>query len=145
MQRLWVLLAGALLTSAVTAAEFEIANIIISDPWSRATPPVAETGAVYLTLRNQGAGDDRLLGAGTPLAERAELHTHLMQDGVMMMRPVDFIDVPAKTRVRLEPGGLHVMLIGLQKPLAAGERYPLTLNFARAGSVTVSVEVRALP
>lgn len=116
--------------------------IQVKDPWARETPPGVSHGAAYMTLVNEGGVKDRLIGARSGVANVAELHTHLMEDGVVKMRGLEGVNVPPGTPVVFEPGGLHIMLIELKEPLEAGERFPLTLEFERAGDMTVEVEVR---
>lgn len=118
-------------------------DIVVSEPFARASAGMATAGAAYLTLRNDGGAADRLTGAATPAAGHAELHTHIRDGDVMRMREVDFIEVPADQTVRLEPGGLHVMLLDLKAPLLEGTMFPLTLTFASAGAITVEVPVRS--
>ena len=132
---LWV--AAAALTTPVRAAGVEV-----SDAWARATPPGATTGAVFFTLRNTGAEDDRLRQAATPAAKTAELHSHLMEGGVARMRQVPEIAVPGKATVVLQPGGLHVMLFDLKQPLKEGDSIDLVLGFAKAGEQKLRVPVR---
>src|SRR3546814_16908753 len=78
------------------------------------------------------------------VAERVELHTHTMDGNVMQMRRVEALEIPAQGKAALQPGGIHIMLIGLKQPLREGERFPLTLTFAKAGAVTVEVAVEAV-
>lgn len=106
---------------------------------------MASAGAAFLTLDNGKGPDDRLLSAQGDVSTTVELHTHHMENGVMEMRKVDDIPVPAGKTVKLQPGGLHVMLIGLKAPLVEGETFPLTLNFEKAGAVTVEVAVHQPP
>ncbi|HAQ85390.1 MAG TPA: copper chaperone PCu(A)C [Pseudomonas sp.] len=110
--------------------------------WSRAMPPSAPTGAVYFTLQNPGDAPDRLLGVHTPRAKKAELHTHVHEGDMMRMKQIDSIEVPAGGQVEFKPGSSHVMLFELSAPLAAGERFPLTLEFEHAGEVTVEVSIQ---
>ncbi|MCP9337695.1 copper chaperone PCu(A)C [Stutzerimonas xanthomarina] len=110
--------------------------------WSRAMPPTAPTGAVYFTLQNPGDSPDRLLGVRTPRAKKAELHTHVHEGEMMRMKQIDSIELPAGGQVEFKPGGHHVMLFELSAPLAAGERFPLTLEFEHAGEVTVEVSIQ---
>jgi copper(I)-binding protein len=117
-------------------------RIVVEQPWSRATAGRAPNGAAFMTLANQGDAVDRLVAAATPVAERAEMHTHLMDGGVMRMRPVEGIEVAPGSPTVLQPGGLHIMLFGLKERLAEGATFPLTLSFANAGEVTVEVTVR---
>jgi copper(I)-binding protein len=116
----------------------------IDHAWARATPGAARTGAVY--FRVESPTDDRLIGLASPVAGKAELHTHLEENGVMQMREVESgLAVPAGQEVELTPGGLlHVMLIELNQKLKAGDSFPLTLTFERAGSRDVTVKVERL-
>lgn len=133
-----------LLLSAVIARAHDVTqgDLRIHEPWARATIGVAQTAAAYLTVVNQGAQDDRLIGVSTPVADAAMLHKSVMdENGVMKMRPLEAIDVPAGGEVKLEPGGMHVMLMGVHQPLKAGDHFPMTLSFERAGDVAVTVHV----
>jgi copper(I)-binding protein len=118
------------------------AQVTVEQPWSRAAPAGA-TGAGYMVLRNAGVEPDRLLGAETPAARRVELHTMMRDGDVMRMRHADAIAVPPGGAVALAPGGLHLMLIGLTRPLRVGERVPVTLRFERAGAVPVELVVES--
>lgn len=117
-------------------------TVVLSAPFARASAtPVAKTGAIYLTLTNEGSGDDRLVGAATPAAAKAELHTHVMKDGAMRMRPVESLEIPVGETVPVKPGGTHIMLMGLKAPLEEGGTVDLTLTFERGGDVTIAVPV----
>jgi periplasmic copper chaperone A len=116
----------------------------VTEVWSRATPPLAEVGAAYFIVENPNNSPDTLIEVASPVAERVEMHTHVMTDGMMMMRQLDSVEVPAGGNLEFKPGGNHVMLIGLERPLVAGERFPLTLRFKEAGDVELIVEVRGL-
>jgi periplasmic copper chaperone A len=111
----------------------------VSNAWARATAPGAQDGVAYLTIQSPTA--DRLVGASTPVAKKAELHTMSMQGMVMKMRPMAGLDIPAGQAITLKPGGQHVMLMGLNQPLREGQSFPLTLDFAKAGPRTVTVAV----
>lgn len=124
------------------AAQFQVGELLVDQPWSRELPPNAPAGAAYFTLHNQGSAADRLIGASTPRAERSELHTHVHQNGLMKMMQIPAVELPSGEQVVFQPGGNHVMLFGLGKPLTAGEQFPLTLEFEKAGKVEVQVEVR---
>lgn len=127
--------------AAPATAPAAAAAVEVRGAWARPTPPAAEVAAAYLEIRSRTA--DRLLGVTTPAARRAEIHSTSMQDGVMEMRHVEALAIPAGTTVVLKPGGLHVMLFGLQKPLAVGQRLPLELRFEKAGVVRTEIVVRA--
>lgn len=142
---------GTALALALAAATPALAGdaktgpIEVKGAWVRATPPSAKAAGAYLTLTNAG-GDgegDSLVGASTPAAKVAELHIHLQDGDVMRMRAVKNVDIRPGQTLDFAPGGLHVMLIDLKAPLKPGTAIPLTLEFARAGKVTVSVDVQA--
>lgn len=116
-------------------------GLSVTAPWARATAPSARNGGAFMVVTNGGTEADRIVAAQTPVAEKAELHTHQMDNGVMKMRPVDAIAVAPGEPVTLRPGGLHVMLLGLKQPLTQGSHFPVTLTFAKAPPVTVEVPV----
>ena len=116
-------------------------QVAVGDAWARASMPGQSSGAVYLTIRNSG-GPDRLQGVSSPVGSAA-VHESSASDGVMRMRPVAAVEVPAGSTVILRPGGTHIMLTGLRAPLTAGSRFPLRLDFQRSGSKDVEVAVRA--
>ena len=119
--------------------------IQVEQPWSRATPAGARTGAVYLTVTNKSHNGDRLLGVSSDVADKSQIHEMKVVDEIMEMREVsNGLPVPAGGSVVLKPGSSHVMLIGLKKPLTAGETIPLTLDFEKAGKVSITVPVRAM-
>jgi copper(I)-binding protein len=120
-------------------ASFAVGEIVIESPWARES--VTRTGAVYLTVRNGGDQGDRLTGVSAEVADKAMLHSSVMQDGVMRMSPVDAVEIPAGGEAVLEPGGLHVMLIGLKAPLEEGKSFALTLEFENAGEVQVMTTI----
>lgn len=113
------------------------------DPWARATAPGQRNGAAYVTIRNHGEAD-RILRAEATVSRKVELHTHQLDaQGVARMIEVPLVELRAHTTTELKPGGLHIMLIGLDEPLQAGRRFPLKLVLEKAGEVTLDVEVRA--
>lgn len=113
----------------------------VSDAWARATAPGLDVGAAYMVIVG-GAKPDRVLDASSPRAAMVHLHTVEEQGGVAKMRPIEAIDVPAGQRVELAPKGTHLMLMGLDGPLVAGQSFPVTLRFATAGEQTVTVLVK---
>lgn len=126
----------------VLAGPQRIGDIDIHQPWARELPPLAHTGAAYLSIHNTGTQADRLLSATSPIAARIEMHKHEHAAGMMRMQHVEAVALPAGQQVDFAPGGLHLMLIDLRQPLAAGQDFTLELNFEHAGSVQVRVEVR---
>jgi copper(I)-binding protein len=117
-------------------------SVEIDHPWARATLAGTKTGAAYMTFVNKGDADDHLVGASTPVAEKAELHEMVLDNGVMKMRPIASLDLKPGSTTVLAPGKYHVMLIGLKHPLKPGDTFPLTLKLAKGGErqVTVAVE-----
>ena len=134
-----LLLAGAAMAQTVSSPNQGQSQIQVKDAWARATPGKAENGAAYLTIVSPAS--DRLTGVSTPVAKQAELHNMTMEGGVMKMRPLADVDLPANQPVTLKPGGTHIMLMGLTQPLKPGETFPLTLSFEKAGKREVAVAV----
>jgi hypothetical protein len=138
------MLAAVFVTGIAAAEDMKMAaGIAVTDAWSRATPGIATPGVVYLTITDTGA-KDRVTGASTPVAAMAHLHQSRNENGVEKMLPVDGIDVAPGAPVKLEPGGYHLMLMGLKQPLKAGDQFPVTLTFEHAGAVTTTVTVRSI-
>lgn len=133
----------AALLSLSTSVHAHAGQITIEEPFARAPAASSQVAGVFMTVRNSGTTADALIGVETPIAARAELHTHVMDGDIMRMRQVEAIDLPSGEIVRLQPGGLHVMLIGLQRPLRQGEAFPLTLSFAKAEKMTIEVPVKS--
>ena len=125
---------------SVSARDFKVGAIAIGHPHARATVAGQPTGGGFLKLDNQG-GDDRLMSASATVSRAVEIHEMKMDGDVMRMRQVDAIALPAGKTVELKPGGLHMMFVGLKAPLKAGDRFPVTLKFEKAGEVTVEVVV----
>ncbi len=125
------------------ADDTELGSLLIHQAWARASIGLAKAGAAYVTVENRGAAAERLLEVATPAARHASLHRHKVVDGVAKMRPTGPLDVAPGAAAVMEPGGLHVMLMGLEAPLMEGERFPMTLTFEQAGRVEVEVEVRS--
>ncbi|MEZ5863317.1 MAG: copper chaperone PCu(A)C [Geminicoccaceae bacterium] len=137
----WILSSTLALATigAVQAHEFTVGELVIEHPWARATAAHQANGSAYFVIENGGEAD-RILGATSPVAGRVELHTHINDNGVMRMRQVKAIDLPAG-ETALAPGGLHIMLFDLGAPLVEGETFPLTLTLEKAGEVEVEVKV----
>jgi copper(I)-binding protein len=124
-----------------TAAQAAETKPVAENGWARATAVGQSVGGGFVTLRNPGDTPDKLVSASSDVAEKVELHTHLNENGVMKMRAVPGIEVPAKGAVTLAPGGLHLMLMGLKAPLVEGQHVPLTLVFEKAGPVSTQLMV----
>jgi copper(I)-binding protein len=127
-----------------SAHEYTLGTIRIIHPWSRATPPGAQTGGSYMKLENKGAAD-RLVSISTNVADAAELHSMSMEGDVMKMQRLDKgVELPADKTVELKPGGLHIMLVGLKASLKEGQSFPLKLKFEKAGEISVDVKVDSI-
>lgn len=136
------LLAGVSLVGAQDSDTCELASLF--DVYAYATPDGSPNGAVFGKLVNLSAETDTLVSASTDVAEVVELHETIMGEGdVMQMRPIEGgIPVEPQNFVSLQPGGIHIMLINLTRPLVAGETFELVLNFERLGEVMVTVPVK---
>lgn len=132
------LIASAVIPSAAPAAD----AIRVIDPWARATVPGQKVGGVFMEIVSPR--DARLTGVASSVAGAAEVHSMTMDGGTMKMRAVESLDLPAGRPVKLAPGGYHVMLFDLKKPLVAGEKVPLTLVIEDAGKRTHKIAVTAI-
>lgn len=126
--------------ASVFAADAKIGNLSIDDVWARTGQP-GQVSAAYMEIKNKG-GADKLVAANCDCAQATELHDVKLIDGAMKMVPVAGMDVPANGELKLKPGAYHIMLIGLSRPLVAGERLPIKLKFEKAGEVTVEAKVK---
>jgi periplasmic copper chaperone A len=118
--------------------------VTVSNAWARASAGMAHNGAAYFSIQN-GHRADKLIGISTPIAKRAEIHSHTMTGGVMRMREVKGgIALKPGVQFTFQPGGHHAMLVGLAAPLKAGAHFPLTLVFEHAGKIPLTVLVRSL-
>lgn len=115
---------------------------VVEQPWVREVIPGQSATAAYLVIKSHDHEPDVLLGATCDAAGSVELHTMKTQGGTMRMKKLDRLALPARGTIALAPGGDHLMLFGLKRPLRSGERVRLTLNFQRAGKVEVEALVR---
>ena len=138
MRFLTLLTSFVLLGSLLQAAELEIEG-----QFSRATAPSMKNGVVFMTIRNKGSETISLIAAQGQVADRIELHTHSVDDqGIMRMRELEEgIPLPSKKTTSLQPGGLHVMMMGLTKQLKRGESFELELQFSDGSATPVIVPI----
>ncbi len=122
--------------------EFRSGPFVIRNVWARPATQSDGLSAVYMVIENTGDQPDRLLHAHCEAAETVELHQSRMENGVMKMQPVEFVEVPPRGTVELKPGGLHVMLIGLTRDLNPGDTFELELHFEKLGHVEVQAVVQ---
>lgn len=132
-------LASALVFSSLTLANDAVQ---IDEPFARAVPPGQPNSAAFMTLHNHGETDARIVSATSNVSNVTELHTHTNVDGVMQMRQINAIEIPAGGVTELKPGGLHVMLIGLTQNLAEGDRVEVTLSFEDGTEKLLEVPVK---
>lgn len=130
---------------AATSTGPEVPHVTVSDGWVRATPPGSAMTGAYLKIHNSGTDPLMLLGATTDAAETVEIHRMIMEDGRMSMAPQDELEIGPGATVGLEPGGVHLMLIGLTGPLAEGQGLELELNFSYGIRRSVDLPVRREP
>lgn len=135
-----LLIPALLMSTSLTQA----ADLTIDNAMARAVPPTAKMSAAFMTLTNNANTDLAVLSAESSVAKAVELHNNTMSDGKMKMRQVNQIDLPANQTTELKPGGLHVMLIGLNKALVEGETIDLTLNFSDGSSEALEIPIQQI-
>jgi len=129
-------------TAAKTfATNFHIGDISIYEVWARSSFSMAKSASAYMTLKNASGEIEKLISVKSPIAKRVEIHQTESEDGVMKMRLVNILNIPAKSITMLKPGGKHVMFFGLSKPLREGSYFPLILEFMKSGKVKIMVKV----
>jgi copper(I)-binding protein len=137
--RIWAALAALVACSVMAQAP----ALIVQEAWARQVPG-SDVAAVYLSLRNPTTQPVRIVGVESSLASHAMIHETQTESGQSRMRPHEQLVVPAGQTVKLEPGGLHVMLHGVMRPIAAGQSVPLTLLLADGNKIQVAAVVRPL-
>ena len=126
----------------VAAQEYKAGPLQVENPWARATPNGAKVGGGYLTIKNDGAAPDKLVGGSSSIAQKLELDEMSSENGVMKMRALpNGLQINPGQTVILKPDGYHLMFVGLNKSLKQGDHVPVTLNFANAGTVNVEFVV----
>lgn len=126
----------------VTVCALDVsAAVTATDAWVRGTVPAQRTTGAFVTL--QSSDEAKVVGVASTAAEAVEIHSSEHKDGVMHMHPVEAIPLPAGKRVELKPGGYHVMLVNLTRPLAAGDKVPLVFTIEERNGKRTTLEVRA--
>ncbi len=137
-----VLSIGFAAAAPALAQETKAGDLVISQPWSRATPKGAPVGGGWLVIHNNGSTPDTLLGGAADFAKDVQVHEMSMDNGVMKMRQLEKgLVIPAGGTVELKPGGYHLMILGLKRPLTQGETARINLNFEHAGKTPVDFKV----
>lgn len=119
-------------------------TIVVEQPFARATPKGAKTGAAYMTLVNNGASSDRLVGATTPVADTVQFHKETEENGVSRMREVHNVDLEPGAKIVFKPGEMHMMIVGLKQSLVRGQTFPLALQFEKAGNIEVTIPIQGI-
>lgn len=140
MRRFAIATAAFCAATAVYAADVKVGNLSIDDAWARPGQTGQMTGA-FMEIKNKGAAD-KLISASSDGAKATELHMTQMKDGTMAMRQMPAMEIPADGELKLKPGGYHIMLINLNRPLTVGETLPIKLKFEKAGEVTVNAKIK---
>lgn len=132
-------------SAPVHAADYTIGSIDITQPWARATPKGASSGAAYMTITNNGKIPDRVTCASSDVSGECQIHTMTIDNGVMKMRPLKGgLEIKPSETVTLKPSGVHVMLIGLKHPLEQGKMAKVILKFEHAGTIDVEYPIAAI-
>lgn len=132
-------------SQSASAQEFKHGDLIVIHPWSRATPGGAKVAAGYAVIKNEGAEPDRLVSATVEVAGSAMLHEMLTANGVASMRMLpDGVVIPAHGEIALKPGGYHLMLEQLKRPLKEGDTFKGGFTFEKAGAIDVTFSVEPM-
>ena len=138
-------LIGALWAAPVQAADYDVGPIHIAQPWARATPKGAKSGAGYMTVTNKGSMPDRLSCVSSDASAECQLHSMTMDKGVMKMRPVEGgLEIKAGETVTLKPSSTHLMFLNLKHPLEQGSTVAATLLFEKVGTVQIEFPIAAI-
>ena len=137
-----VLFASLFAAGVAYADDYKLGNIVIAHPWARPTAQSVKIGAAYLSLENKGNEADKLVSAASPVAGKTQIHKTTNEGGVTKMREAGGgVDLAPGATLAFKPGSYHIMLLDLKQKLEEGQRIPLTLTFAKAGSINIEVDV----
>jgi len=123
------------------AVEYTSGNIVVSEPFARATAGPARVGGAFLKIHNNGNQTERLVAIVSPISDQASIHQSLEVNGIMKMRPIDSLEIPPGEIVVLKPGSYHVMFMGLKGRLQKGTSFPIRLVFESGGRLNINVPV----
>ena len=132
------------ITANAMATDYKAGSIAINNPWSRVTPKGAQTAIGYMTIKNNGTTLDRLIGGSVEVADRFQLHSMTMENGVAKMRDLSGIDIKPGQTIEFKPGGSHAMFVNVKHPLSKGEHVKGTLIFEHAGTVQIEYNVEGI-
>lgn len=120
------------------------ADIVVSEQHVRATPPHSKNSAAFLTITNTTERSVKLVAANSDISERIELHTHIKEDGMMKMRQVNSVLIDANNSTALQPGGYHIMFLGLKSDLTEGQNVKIALYFDNGDEITIDAPVKKI-
>lgn len=127
------------------AADYHVGTLQISQPWARATPKGADSGAAYMTVTNTGAKPEQLSCLSSDAAAKCQIHQMSMDNGIMKMREIEGgVEIKPGETVKFEPGGYHVMLVGLKAPLVQGKTVAATFKVDAGATAQVEFPVAAI-
>ncbi len=130
-----------LLLTGILFFTFAQPLIVIKDAWIRAVPPSSKNTALFMIIENKGDEEDTLISVKTDIAKMSMIHKTENKNGVMKMVHIKKLKIPPKSKVILKPGGLHIMLMGLKRPLKIGEKENVLLEFQKTGKIEIQVPV----
>ncbi len=139
-----VVIVSLLLSAQLFAASRASDVVSVINPYVRAVPPGQKITAAFLQLANSSDSKHSLVAASSTAADVLELHSHIHENGMMKMRRIDKIEIPAKAKTELKPGTLHIMLIGLKNPLKPGQEVSIILKFADGSEKNITAPVRKI-
>lgn len=129
----------------MTGLSYAQGKVVVEDAWVGEVPPSSPVAAAYMTIKNEGTADDKLLSVTTGIAGHTMIHETVIDDkGVAKMEMIDALVIPAGKSVELKPGGTHIMLMDMKEPVAGKEKIELNLKFENAGDIKVEAPVKKL-
>lgn len=134
-----------LLAGPAVAADYHVGSLQITQPWARATPKGADTGAAYMTVTNTGTKSERLSCVSSEAAAKCQIHQMSMSNGVMKMRPVEGgLEIKPGETVTFKPGGYHLMLVNLKAPLVQGKTVEARLKVEAGATAQVEFPIAGI-
>ncbi|WP_413694076.1 copper chaperone PCu(A)C [Pseudoalteromonas sp. KJ10-2] len=135
---------GLVICSLLFSLNSLAAELTVTDQYVRATPPHVKNSAAFLTIDNQSEESVKLVSVSSDIADRVELHTHISEAGLMKMRQVESILIKGHNSVQLQPGGYHVMFLGLKNDLVAGDSVDITLYFDNGDAIDITAPIQKI-
>jgi copper(I)-binding protein len=129
----------------LTGLSFAESKVVVEGAWVGEVPPSSPVAAAYMTIKNNGTADDKLLGVTSSISGSTMVHQTVVDDkGVASMDMIDALVIPAGKSVTLKPGGTHIMLMDLKEPVTGKEKIELDLKFENAGEMKIEAPVKKL-